>query len=206
MDELNGPGAPGQTPTQHPDDGTGTRPTVLVVDDSRVVRAYLHSLLEKEGYAALLAKDGAETLELLSEDVGEVLLDLWMPGMDGLTFLRRMGEIFPDIPAIMITVSREIAHAVEAMKQGAYDYVTKPFDPEALLALVKQVMTSLRQLRRIRHAESELQKAREHDVAIAARIQKTLILSPRTSTQAMSWSSRRRLAPSSAGTTGSSST
>jgi sigma-B regulation protein RsbU (phosphoserine phosphatase) len=150
--------------------------SVLVVDDSRVVRTYLHSQLENEGYEVLLAKDGLEAVTLLSDSIGIVLLDLCMPGMDGMTCLRHIRENYPDIPVIMITVSHEVANAVKAMKYGAFDYVTKPFNPDALLALVKQAMKSRRQTHRLRLVECELQRAQEHEAAIAARIQQTLLL------------------------------
>ncbi|MDM7912499.1 MAG: SpoIIE family protein phosphatase, partial [Methanotrichaceae archaeon] len=104
------------------------------------------------------------------------LLDLWMPEMDGMACLRHIRENFPDIPAIMITVSHEISNAVEAMKYGAFDYVTKPFNPNELLALVQQALKTRIQAQRLRRAEAELAKAREHEISIASRIQQTLLI------------------------------
>ncbi len=153
-----------------------TPSTVLVVDDSRVVRTYIQSHLEKEGYQVLVAPNGKEALALLSDDIGIVLLDLWMPEMDGMACLRYIRENFPEIPAIMITVSHEISHAVAAMKYGAFDYVTKPFDPGELLVIVQQALRIRDQARRLRRAEAELDKAREHEISIASRIQQTLLL------------------------------
>ncbi len=153
--------------------------TILVVDDSRVVRTYLQSHLQEEGYAVILAKDGTEALSMLSEDIGIVLLDLWMPEMDGMACLRHIRENFPDIPVIMITVSHEISNAVDAMKFGAFDYVTKPFNPSEILALVQQALKTRVQAQRLRRVEAELAKAREHEISIASRIQQTLLLGGR---------------------------
>ncbi len=150
--------------------------TILVVDDSRVVRTYLQSHLQKEGYEVIVAKDGKEAVSLLSDNIGIVLLDLWMPEMDGMACLRYIRENFADIPTIMITVSHEISNAVEAMKYGAFDYVTKPFNPNELLALVQQALKTRIQAQRLRKVEAELAKAREHEISIASRIQQTLLL------------------------------
>lgn len=150
--------------------------TILVVDDSRVVRTYLQSHLQKEGYEVIAAKDGKEALSMLSESIGIVLLDLWMPEMDGMACLRHIRENFPDIPTIMITVSHEISNAVEAMKYGAFDYVTKPFNPNELIALVQQALKTRIQAQRLRKVEAELAKAREHEISIASRIQQTLLI------------------------------
>ena len=153
--------------------------TILVVDDSRVVRTYLQSHLQKEGYQVIEAKNGKEAIELLSDDIGIILLDLWMPEMDGMSCLRYIRENFPDIPTIMLTVSNEVSNAVEAMKYGAFDYVTKPFNPSELLALVQQAIRTRIQARRLRRMEDELLKAREHEITIASRIQQTLLLGGR---------------------------
>lgn len=150
--------------------------TILVVDDSRVVRTYLQSHLQKEGYVVSLAKDGKEALSMLSEDIGIVLLDLWMPEMDGMACLRHIRENYPDIPVIMITVSHEISNAVDAMKYGAFDYVTKPFNPNEILALVQQALKTRAQAQRLRRVEAELARARDHEISIATRIQQTLLL------------------------------
>ncbi|HHO75108.1 MAG TPA: response regulator [Deltaproteobacteria bacterium] len=149
---------------------------ILVVDDSRVVRTYLQSHLQKQGYIVTLAKDGKEAVSLISNDIGIVLLDLWMPEMDGMACLRHIRENYPDIPVIIITVSHEISNAVDAMKYGAFDYVTKPFNPNEILALVQQAIKTRVQTERLRRVEAELDKAREHEIAIASRIQQTLLL------------------------------
>lgn len=153
-----------------------TPSTILVVDDSRVVRTYIQTHLQREGYQVLCAQDGKEALTMLSDEIGIVLLDLWMPEMDGMACLRYMRENFPEIPAIMITVSHEVSHAVAAMKYGAFDYVTKPFNANELLVIVQQALKIRDQTRRLRRVEAELDKAREHEIAIASRIQQTLLL------------------------------
>jgi len=150
--------------------------TILVVDDSRVVRAYLKSYLEKEGYDIILAENGKEAIKEITPDTGVILLDLWMPEMDGMACLRHIRENFPDIPTIMITVSHEISNAVEAMKYGAFDYVTKPFNPQEIISLIQQALKTRIQGICLRKAEQELVKARDHEIAIASRIQQTLLL------------------------------
>jgi phosphoserine phosphatase RsbU/P len=179
MEEMSSTKCPVEKIPDPSDDPGKPLSTILVVDDSRVVRTYLQVQLQREGYGVLLAKDGSEAMELLTDDIGIVLVDLWMPGMDGMACLRHIRENFPEIPAIMITVSHEISHAVEAMKYGAFDFVTKPFNPDALLALVKQAMRSRRQSHQLKQVESELRRAREHEAALAMKIQQTLLLGGR---------------------------
>lgn len=149
---------------------------ILVVDDSRVVRAYLQSHLEGQGYVVAAAKDGKEAIPLLSDDTDAVLLDLLMPEMDGMNCLRHIRKHYPDIPVIMITVSNEISYAVDAMKYGAFDYVTKPFNPDELLALVEQALRARSQTEKLHMVEAELDKVHAHEDSIASQIRQTLLL------------------------------
>ena len=156
--------------------GHGAPVKILVVDDSRVVRAYLDSHLNKAGYSVVLAKDGKEAIAMLSEDISVVLVDLWMPEMDGMACLRHIREQYPDLPVIMITVSHEISHAVDAMKNGAFYYVTKPFNPDEILALIEQAISTRLQAKRLRTAEGQLDKVHVRESAIAAQIRQSLLL------------------------------
>jgi DNA-binding NtrC family response regulator len=126
---------------------------LLIADDERHVAEGLQMLLSEEGYPAEMATDGAEAWKKLqSGDYGLVLADLKMPGMDGLELFARMRENGLDSEVIFITGKGTVASAVEAMRSGAYDYLTKPLDLERLKALIPkaletyQVKTANRQL------------------------------------------------------------
>lgn len=155
----------------------GTAPCrVLVADDDRVVQALLNRTLRKAGYDVIIASNGREALERMESDVGVVLLDLQMPEMDGISCLRHLREQYRDLSAIMITASEEISDAVEAMRQGAYDYVVKPVGPSTLIPLVEKARQTWLQNRRFRAMEAELARSRDREIAIAEKIQRTLLL------------------------------
>ena len=112
---------------------------ILVVDDEESVRSMICVLLQKESYQVSSAGGGEEALERLGEEHFDLTLcDIRMPGMDGLSLLDRIGSLYPDITVIMMSAFGTVDLAVEAMKRGAYDYISKPFKPdEVLLALRK---------------------------------------------------------------------
>jgi len=149
---------------------------ILVADDDRVVRTLLQYNLKKVGYTVIIAENGIEVLEKMTTEIGVVLLDLQMPKMDGITCLKHLREEYADLTPIMITASDDISDAVEAMKYGAFDYLIKPVKPKQLLALVEKVLQNWSQAKRLRQVEKELARAREREIYIASRIQKTLLL------------------------------
>ena len=107
------------------------RPHVLVADDEANVRKVLAALIEQAGHSALTASSGEEALACVrAHDPDLVITDLKMPGMDGLDLLHRLRADFPEIPVVLLTAHGTIETAVEAMKRGAYDFLTKPFDRE----------------------------------------------------------------------------
>jgi DNA-binding NtrC family response regulator len=111
---------------------------VLIVDDEESVRKSLEKLLAYEKYATFSAADGESALEIVgSELVDLVLLDIKMPGMDGLEVLQKMKDIRSDIPVVIISGHGTIATAVEATKLGAFDFLEKPIDLERLLLTVR---------------------------------------------------------------------
>jgi len=113
---------------------------VLVVDDEKNMRHMLSVILEKAGYEVALAADGREGLACMeSRPFDFVLCDIRMPRMDGMSFLGRAKERFPDTTIIMMSAYGNLASAVEAMKEGAYDYVSKPFKTDEILLALKKV-------------------------------------------------------------------
>jgi two-component system response regulator HydG len=118
---------------------TGTRGRVLVVDDQRNMRATTAMLLRAEGYSVQEAGGGEEALAILAAQPIDVLLtDLKMAPMDGLTVLRRAMEAVPQLLVIVMTAYGSIETAVEAMRLGAYDYLTKPFKDGELVHRVQK--------------------------------------------------------------------
>jgi len=110
---------------------------VLVVDDEQSLRKVLAATLSREGYEVQVASDGEEALLLLERDGADVVVtDLVMPRMDGLSLLRRVVQKHPDIPVIVVTAHGKVDSAVEAMKAGAFDFVTKPFEHAELKAII----------------------------------------------------------------------
>jgi len=114
---------------------------VLVVDDEEAVRVSLAAWLERGGYGVSTASGGAEALSALKRERFDlVLLDIKMPGMDGHELLRRIKSEDPGLPVVLITAYGSIESAVTAMKQGASDYLLKPFDPEHLMFIVERLV------------------------------------------------------------------
>ena len=117
-----------------------TKP-VLIVDDEKNIRLTLSQVLESLELETDSAVNGEEALAKLKEkDYGLILLDLRMPGMDGMEALRQLREVRPDIRVIIITAYGTIESAVDAMKLGAVDFVQKPFSPKEIRELVSQVL------------------------------------------------------------------
>ncbi len=115
---------------------------ILVVDDEEIVRESLAGWLRRDGHAVDTASDGKQALEALRADGrGIVLLDLKMPGMDGLEVLAEARRSAPEAVFVVMTAYATVDTAVAAMKLGAYDYLTKPFDPEELSILVGRIVS-----------------------------------------------------------------
>jgi DNA-binding NtrC family response regulator len=115
--------------------------SILVVDDEFSVRDSLEQWFKKDGYRAASAKDAQEALKLLQDGPWDVvLLDIKMPGMDGLELQERIHEIDPELVVIMITAYGSVETAVSALKAGAFDYITKPIDPDELSHLVRRAI------------------------------------------------------------------
>lgn len=115
--------------------------TILIVDDEKAIRSTLSEILSFEGFAVTEASDGLEGLKLFTEKSFDVVLcDIRMPKMEGIDFLEKAVEINPDVPIIMISGHGTIDTAVEAVKKGAYDYISKPPDLNRLLITLRNAM------------------------------------------------------------------
>jgi len=121
----------------YPQPSHGTRVDVVVIDDEDSIREGCRQTLEREGYRTLVATDGVEGLDLVKHARPRVvLLDLRMPGISGVEVLEKLPGIDPHIIPIIITGYGTIDSAVQTMKLGAFDFLTKPFDMDQLLAVV----------------------------------------------------------------------
>lgn len=114
---------------------------ILIIDDEKAIRKTLTEILSFEGYKIEEAADGEEGLKKFKEKQYDlVLCDIKMPKLDGIEFLQKAGEINADIPVIMISGHGNIETAVEAVKKGAYDYISKPPDLNRLLITIRNAM------------------------------------------------------------------
>src|SRR5437762_896684 len=116
-------------------------PDILIIDDEKAIRKTLSEILSFEGYKIDEASDGEEGLKRFKDKNYDVVLcDIKMPKIDGIEFLQKAGEANPDIPIIMISGHGNIETAVEAVKTGAYDYISKPPDLNRLLITIRNAM------------------------------------------------------------------
>src|SRR5438477_8890441 len=115
--------------------------TLLVADDDPGLRESLERTLTREGYRVLLASDGRAALERLQDGAIDLIVtDLKMPGLTGIELLHAAKAIAPDVDVILLTAFGTIEEAVKAMKEGAYDFLTKPFQRAQLLRLITQAL------------------------------------------------------------------
>jgi two-component system, NtrC family, response regulator AtoC len=117
--------------------------TVLIADDEANLRKVLAAMLRREGYEVLTAADGAEALDLMGKTrVDVVLTDLRMPRLDGMELLRRVLVEYRGTPVVMLTAHGTVDTAVTAMKLGAFDYLSKPYDQDELQMIIKKAATA----------------------------------------------------------------
>jgi DNA-binding NtrC family response regulator len=135
--------------------------SILVVDDEEIMREILDALLAREGYHVRLAASAAEGIELAkSVPFDAVILDVMMPGMDGIAALEELKKLDEELPVLMITAFASVETAISAMKRGAFDYITKPFKNDEVLVVVRNAVerrqlkaenTALRQTLQAQH-------------------------------------------------------
>jgi DNA-binding response OmpR family regulator len=135
---------------------TGDSKRVLIVDDEPNVRLVFRTALDAVGYTVTEAEDGPSALEWLAGSKADlVLLDLQMPGLGGMEVLRRLRDSGNDVPVVIVTAHGSIPDAVQAMKLGAIDFLTKPLNPEPLRHVVASVIS--------RHAEASAEPEWERE-------------------------------------------
>jgi two-component system phosphate regulon sensor histidine kinase PhoR len=149
--------------------------TVLVVDDEKVIRDGCNRLLTLEGYQVRTAANGQEALASLSaEPIDLILCDLVMPVMGAFEVLEEVTARYPDLPLIVITGHGTVANAVEGMKKGAYDFITKPFTADHVVLVVKRALEKQTLERRARELQ-EAQARNLYDLAMEKSRLKTII-------------------------------
>ncbi len=131
---------------------------IFVVDDDDAMRALVERWLKREGYDAYSFDGGAECLDALAEDLPEAIcLDMKMPGLSGIATLERIRERFPALPVVVLTADDSAGTAVQAMKLGAYDYLTKPLDSTKFLTTIRNAIAHGRLAQRVSQLEREVE-------------------------------------------------
>lgn len=126
--------------------GTGalSKKKILIVDDQYGIRILLNEVFQKEGYQTFQAPNGKQALAIAANERPDlVILDMKIPGMDGLEILKRLKKLDESIQVIMITAYGELDLIQEAMRSGALTHLTKPFDIDELRKLVNHYLTSV---------------------------------------------------------------
>jgi len=139
---------------------------ILIVDDEEIVRESLASWLEEDGYEVKVAENAARALERLPEKEWNLaMVDLKMPGMDGIELMDEIRKIKPETIVIIMTAYATVDTAVQAMKKGAYDYIVKPFNPEDLSMTIRKIIEHQKLLKENIYLRKELKKQyRLHDM------------------------------------------
>lgn len=133
---------------------------MLVVDDERIIREGAERILKKEGWKVATAENGIQGLELLKKDIFHILLlDLMMPGISGIEVLKQVRQSDPQLLVIVITGYATVENAVEAMKNGAYDFIPKPFTPDQLRIIVQRALDKISLEREAEYLRQERAKS-----------------------------------------------
>lgn len=114
---------------------------ILVADDEKSMREFLDIMLKKEGYKVTLASNGEEVMKLIEKDIFDLaLVDIRMPRQDGISVLKKIKSISPETVVIVITAYASADTAIKAMKEGAYDYITKPFKIDEIKLIIQNAL------------------------------------------------------------------
>ncbi len=137
-------------------------PSILIVDDEKGIQAALSRILEYERYDVSVAGNGVEAIDRVREGgIDLVLLDVKLPGMDGLETLEEMLRLIPDLPVVLISGHGTIQTAVEATKKGAYDFLEKPLDRDRILLTVRNGIAARNLARENRYYRTKLDRGAE---------------------------------------------
>ncbi|MCK4786068.1 MAG: response regulator [Desulfobacteraceae bacterium] len=115
---------------------------VLMVDDEEQFRATTKKILDKRGFNTIVAESGEEAIDKIKENPDVVILDIKMPGIDGHEALKEIKKLSPDLPVIMLTGHGSEKAAKEGIEFGAFDYLTKPCELQALLSKIREAYNS----------------------------------------------------------------
>jgi len=132
---------------------------ILIVDDEEHFRTILSSIMEEEGFEVLEAQDGDTALRMIRVNSPDILLtDVKMPGMDGWELLKKAKDFDPDLPVVMVTAFADIPGAVGAIRDGAHDYLPKPFDNYEVIRVVRRALAERELKRKMSELSSRLQE------------------------------------------------
>ncbi|TES89409.1 MAG: response regulator [Anaerolineales bacterium] len=132
--------------------------TILIVDDEENLRITLSRILTKEEFDVTSASNGEEALQFLQAGAYDLaVIDLLMPGMDGMTLLGEIRSLYPEMPVLILTAHAALDSAIEAVRQGARDYLVKPADPPLIIARVNEILTEQKQPQRQREILNKIQ-------------------------------------------------
>jgi two-component system response regulator PilR (NtrC family) len=143
---------------------------ILVIDDEEIMREILEALLTREGYDVRLAATAPEGLDALkSAPFDAAIVDVMLPGMDGIAALDEIRKIDEDLPVLMITAFASVENAISAMKRGAYDYITKPFKNDEVLVVLRNALAQRRLVAENKALRQNLQAHANHFGGIIGR-------------------------------------
>src|ERR687898_1104941 len=149
---------PRMAPTDSPVSAVTRKGSILVIDDEEIMREILEALLSREGYDVRLATNAEEGLNFVrSMPFDAVIIDVMMPGMDGISTLDELKKIDDDLPVLMITAFASVENAIVAMKRGAFDYITKPFKNDEVLVVLRNALAQRRLVAENRALRQNLQ-------------------------------------------------
>ena len=149
---------PRVVPTDSPASAATRKGSILVIDDEEIMREILEALLSREGYDVRLAANAEEGLNFArSMPFDAVIVDVMMPGMDGISALDELKKIDEELPVLMITAFASVENAIAAMKRGAFDYITKPFKNDEVLVVLRNALKQRRLVAENRALRQNLQ-------------------------------------------------